>query len=111
MYFNDPSDLPVSMSHKESHNSVIVDANAVTIFIDKCGNKFTPEWARSVVRISWRSSEPQAEGSKPSGPGLILSLYLGPLCKKSEAMVYSADAQDTMACFLYALQSPISKKK
>jgi intergrase/recombinase len=26
-------------------------------------------------------------------------------------MVSSSDAQDPMACFLYALQSPISKKK
>jgi intergrase/recombinase len=26
-------------------------------------------------------------------------------------MVTSADAQDPMSCFLYALQSPISKKK
>jgi integrase len=49
--------------------------------------------------------------TEPSGPGLILSLYLGPLCKKSEAMGSSTDAQDPMACFLYALQSPISKKK
>jgi hypothetical protein len=62
---------------------IISSGESVTIFIDMRGYNSTPAWARSVVRISRRSSEPQAEGSKPSGPGLILSLYLGPLCSKS----------------------------
>lgn len=33
------------------------------------------DWARSVVRISQRSSEPQVKGSKPFGPAVLLLLY------------------------------------
>ena len=45
------------------------NADAIVRFIDIWFTSSTLAWARSVARISRRSSEPQVEGSKPSGPG------------------------------------------
>src|SRR5215216_7658110 len=68
--------------------------------------------AHSSVWIEWLPAEQLVEGSSPSGPASILSLYLGPTCIIIKIRkLFNPQETDPMTTFIYALRAPDTRRQ